>query len=55
MDGNSFVLGGHLINLRVAKALVHLGSCWCFTSGVGIHLGRVLDQASANKRVMILV
>ena len=34
------------------QALVLLGSCWCFTSGLGILYGHVLDQASTNKRVM---
>ena len=55
MDGNLSVLGGHLINLQFAQALVLLGGCWCFASGLGILLGRVLDQASTNKRVVIQV
>ena len=55
MDGNLSVLGGHLINLQFARALVFLGCCWCFASGLGILSGRVLDQASTNKRVVIQV
>ena len=53
MGGNLFVLGGHLINLQFAQALVLVGRCWCFASGFGILFGRVLDQASTNKRDMI--
>ena len=52
MDGNSFALGCHLVNFQFALALAFLGNCWCFTSGLGIRYGHVLDQAPTSKRVM---
>ena len=55
MDGKLVCPWRPLGRSSVAQALVHRGSCWCFTIGLGIRFGRVLDQASANKRVMILV
>ena len=55
MDEDLSVLGGHWIDLQLARALALLGGCWCFASGLGILFGCVLDQASTNKCVVMQV